>query len=154
MVWVMRGLDDTRCRGTSADPPHGPTSSQRVIPRSVALTSDRSYRYCSFCCLCYVDLRPHSFTVTMASGAVEETTDPFRDPELADNRRAHAPQDVPATLAVGRNASLTLGTDALIILGMCCYHNGAECQKQALTGCRRGSARKQRHWMLRRISPR
>jgi sphingosine kinase len=56
----------------------------------------------------------------MASGAGD---DPFRDPSLASTQlpppsesiRAHA--DAPDTLAVGRNASLTLGTDSLIVLG-------------------------------------
>jgi len=44
--------------------------------------------------------------------------DPFKDPSLAS-----APltppgvAEVPPTLAVGRNASLTLGTDSLIVLG-------------------------------------
>ncbi len=35
--------------------------------------------------------------------------DPFRDPSL---------HPAPDTLAVGRNASLTLGTDSLVVLGM------------------------------------
>jgi sphingosine kinase len=53
--------------------------------------------------------------------------DPFRDPSLAstapqpplpppESTREHS--DAPDTLAVGRNASLTLGTDSLIVLGM------------------------------------
>lgn len=48
--------------------------------------------------------------------------DPFRDPssapqppQLSDDATGEA--DVPDTLAVGRNASLSLGTDSLIVLG-------------------------------------
>jgi sphingosine kinase len=51
--------------------------------------------------------------------------DPFRDPSLAsaapqppqpsNDTREHL--DVADTLAVGRNASLALGTDSLIVLG-------------------------------------
>ncbi|KAF1840652.1 uncharacterized protein K460DRAFT_410067 [Cucurbitaria berberidis CBS 394.84] len=59
----------------------------------------------------------------MASTAGDDN--PFRDPSLApatlpqpphstDDTRDHA--NVPDTLAVGRNASLTLGTDSLIVL--------------------------------------
>jgi sphingosine kinase len=36
---------------------------------------------------------------------------------MAGNTTDNGDADVPATLAVGRNASLTLGTDALIVLG-------------------------------------
>jgi sphingosine kinase len=50
--------------------------------------------------------------------------DPFQDPSLAspaapqpsDATRDHL--DVPDTLVVGRNASLALGTDSLVVLGM------------------------------------
>jgi sphingosine kinase len=58
--------------------------------------------------------------------ATDSDQDPFRDPSLAsaalqplqptDVGGEHA--HVPDTLAVGRNASLTLGTDSLIVLGM------------------------------------
>jgi sphingosine kinase len=50
------------------------------------------------------------------------TDDPFRDP-LLDSTPSQPPMNanpslnVPDTLAVGRNASLTLGTDSLIVLG-------------------------------------
>jgi sphingosine kinase len=61
----------------------------------------------------------------MASNVGDD--DPFRDPSLA----SAAPQppasthdtEVPDTLAVGRNASLTLGTDSLIVLGMYLTYN-------------------------------
>ena len=48
--------------------------------------------------------------------------DPFRDPSLAPTAAqaadgANEHMDVPDTLSVGRNASLTLGTDSLIVLG-------------------------------------
>lgn len=42
--------------------------------------------------------------------------DPFRDPAIEDDNGEHN-FAMDATLAVGRNASLTLGTDALIVLG-------------------------------------
>lgn len=48
----------------------------------------------------------------MAPGAKGDVINPFLDPS------AHAKQDVPTTLAVGRNVSLTLGSEALIVLGM------------------------------------
>ncbi|KAJ4353315.1 sphinganine kinase lcb4 [Didymosphaeria variabile] len=51
----------------------------------------------------------------MADGAGEDAIDPFRDPSMAGNTTNDVQADVPATLAVGRNASLTLGTDALIV---------------------------------------
>jgi hypothetical protein len=72
----------------------------------------------------YYYARPVAFlsAIIMASGAGD---DPFRDPSLAsttpqppppsEGRPEHA--DAPDTLAVGRNASLTLGTDSLIVLG-------------------------------------
>ena len=41
-------------------------------------------------------------------------SDPFADTNVTDNQHDF-PDD--ATLVVGRNASLTLGTDSLIILG-------------------------------------
>ena len=41
-------------------------------------------------------------------------SDPFADPHLDDQH--HFVTD--STLNVGRNASLTLGTDSLIVLGM------------------------------------
>jgi sphingosine kinase len=52
--------------------------------------------------------------------------DPFRDPlttNAAPSQPSHASEptqeqmNVPDTLAVGRNASLTLGTDSLVVLG-------------------------------------
>ena len=48
--------------------------------------------------------------------------DPFRDPSSAPqpplpSDDATGEPDVPDTLAVGRNASLSLGTDSLIVLG-------------------------------------
>lgn len=51
----------------------------------------------------------------------QDATDPFRDPAV------DATLDVPATLAVGRNASLTLGTDALIVVD--------EALRDAKNGC-------------------
>lgn len=51
--------------------------------------------------------------------------DPFKDPSLAGTQ---TPQPQPSdnvpgtTLAVGRNASLTLGTDSLVVLGTHCPH--------------------------------
>lgn len=46
--------------------------------------------------------------------------DPFKDPSLSSSQaQQQAQPDIPpgSTLAVGRNASLTLGTDSLIVLG-------------------------------------
>jgi sphingosine kinase len=45
--------------------------------------------------------------------------DPFKDPSLhaASTPQRTPPANVPDTLAVGRNASLTLGTDSLVVLG-------------------------------------
>jgi hypothetical protein len=40
--------------------------------------------------------------------------DPFADPPFVEDQRTFIEQ---ATLNVGRNASLTLGTDSLIVLG-------------------------------------
>lgn len=55
--------------------------------------------------------------MTMASIAADD--DPFRDPSLVPRPPASTHDiDVPDTLAVGRNASLTLGTDSLVVLGM------------------------------------
>ncbi|KAF1968612.1 sphingoid long chain base kinase-like protein [Bimuria novae-zelandiae CBS 107.79] len=60
----------------------------------------------------------------MTSGTAEDAIDPFRDV-----------QDVPATLAVGRNASLTLGTDALIVLDAALIESkGAGCCGLSLPG--------------------
>ena len=42
--------------------------------------------------------------------------DPFVDPSLCDEER-DVDEDPTSTLIVGRDASLTLGTDSLIILG-------------------------------------
>lgn len=41
-------------------------------------------------------------------------SDPFADPNVIGGPREYAGE---ATLSVGRNASLTLGTDSLIVLG-------------------------------------
>lgn len=41
--------------------------------------------------------------------------DPFADPTLIEDQRAFVADST--TLNVGRNASLTLGTDSLIVLG-------------------------------------
>ncbi|KAJ4296478.1 sphinganine kinase lcb4 [Kalmusia sp. IMI 367209] len=69
----------------------------------------------------------------MASG-VEEN--PFRDPSFAGNQTtSYAATDVPATLAVGRNASLTLGTDSLIVLDEALLESkGAGCCGVSLPG--------------------
>jgi hypothetical protein len=60
-----------------------------------------------------------NLAITMTSNSGDD--DPFRDPSLASAAPQPPPSahagDVPATLAVGRNASLTLGTDSLIVLG-------------------------------------
>lgn len=53
----------------------------------------------------------------MADGTGEDTIDPFRDPSMAGNKNNPRETDPSTTLSVGRNASLTLGTDALIVLG-------------------------------------
>ena len=62
--------------------------------------------------------------MTMTSTVGDD--DPFRDPSLASTAPPHPPRSmedtgehttVPDTLAVGRNASLTLGTDSLVVLG-------------------------------------
>ena len=45
--------------------------------------------------------------------------DPFADPTNSDNGH-HFVED--STLSVGRNASLTLGTDSLIVLGRALHH--------------------------------
>lgn len=45
--------------------------------------------------------------------------DPFRDPSLAPPPTQQVDAaSVPDTLAVGRDASLTLGTDSLVVLGV------------------------------------
>jgi hypothetical protein len=53
--------------------------------------------------------------------ALRVDQDPFKDPSLdgaSTLPRQQPPTNVPATLAVGRNASLTLGTDSLVVLGI------------------------------------
>ncbi len=45
----------------------------------------------------------------------ETDSDPFEDPISVDE---HSNFGEDSTLVVGRNASLTLGTDSLIVLGM------------------------------------
>jgi hypothetical protein len=55
-------------------------------------------------------------TMSLAGG-----DDPFRDPSLAGVPTTQSDTtNVPPTLAVGRIASLTLGTDSLIVLGAKC----------------------------------
>ena len=44
-----------------------------------------------------------------------DTTTPSQPPHSSEPTQEHT--NVPDTLAVGRNASLTLGTDSLIVLG-------------------------------------
>ncbi|KAL5442559.1 hypothetical protein PMIN07_004809 [Paraphaeosphaeria minitans] len=70
----------------------------------------------------------------MAHGVGEDAIDPFRDPSMAVNTPNTARTDVPATLAVGRNASLTLGTDALIVLDELLESKGAGCCGISLEG--------------------
>ena len=51
--------------------------------------------------------------------------DPFKDPSVASAPLTRpSSTNVPPTLAVGRNASLTLGTDSLIVLGRRCASCG------------------------------
>jgi len=62
--------------------------------------------------------------------ATRAPDDPFRDPALAPpppptTVQGDAASAVPDTLAVGRDASLTLGTDSLVVLGVC--EHGASC---------------------------
>ena len=67
----------------------------------------------------------------MALGVDE---DPFKDPSLdaaSTLPRQQPPTDVPATLAVGINASLTLGTDSLVVLGI--DHLNHPCTAHELT---------------------
>jgi len=96
--------------------------------------------------------------LTMASISGED--DPFRDPSLASaapQPRPSAPQniDVPNTLAVGRNASLTLGTDSLIVLGKRKGLYRRRCRgERVLTMGRRGPTRQQRRGLLRHLSGR
>ena len=45
--------------------------------------------------------------------------DPFADPIYEQDQRSFVGE---STLAVGRSASLTLGTDTLIVLGMFGFH--------------------------------
>lgn len=86
----------------------------------------------SFVCLEHAEGAPHSLCLTMA--ATRAPDDPFRDPALAPpppstttttSLQADAARAVPDTLAVGRDASLTLGTDSLVVLGVC--RHGASC---------------------------
>ena len=49
----------------------------------------------------------------MISGNLTDSN-PFADPSIHENQRDLAEE---STLTVGRNASLTLGTDSLIVLG-------------------------------------
>ncbi|KAF2786336.1 sphingoid long chain base kinase-like protein [Melanomma pulvis-pyrius CBS 109.77] len=75
--------------------------------------------------------------MTMALGGDE---DPFKDPSLDGAStlpppRQPPPSDVPATLAVGRNASLTLGTDSLVVLDEALLERrGANCCGLGLSG--------------------
>ena len=61
----------------------------------------------------------HISCISMSSGNQIES-DPFADPSVSGSQHDLA-QD--ATLIVGRNASLTLGTDSLIVLGRFSTHN-------------------------------
>jgi hypothetical protein len=81
--------------------------------QSVAVNTHYRYAQCA-CCVS---------AITMTSPAGDDN--PFRDPSLALTQ-PQPPQSfdgnrdqlqVPDTLAVGRDASLTLGTDSLIVLG-------------------------------------
>lgn len=49
---------------------------------------------------------------------LEVTSNPFADPNLADSSDISQQLAEEATLTVGRNASLTLGTDSLVVLGI------------------------------------
>ncbi|KAF2622152.1 sphingoid long chain base kinase-like protein [Macroventuria anomochaeta] len=62
--------------------------------------------------------------------------DPFRDPSLApQNQQPVDAPSVPDTLAVGRNASLTLGTDSLVVLDEELQDSkGASCCGLSLSG--------------------
>ena len=51
-------------------------------------------------------------------------SDPFEDP-VSVEEQSNFGED--STLIVGRNASLTLGTDSLIVLGMQCHLLGLVC---------------------------
>lgn len=51
----------------------------------------------------------------MSEADVIITANPFDDPSIHSSQQDH--EDI-STLEVGRNASLTLGTDSLIVLGM------------------------------------
>ena len=67
------------------------------------------------CLAPYTRLPPpcHILYISMNAGDQIES-DPFADPSVSGSQHDVA-QD--ATLIVGRNASLTLGTDSLIVLG-------------------------------------
>lgn len=70
----------------------------------------------------------------MADAVGKNAIDPFQDPSMAGSTPTTAHGDVPATLNMGRNASLTLGTDTLIVFGTCSQLG--ESSRLALTGCR------------------
>ncbi|KAF2267074.1 hypothetical protein CC78DRAFT_531157 [Lojkania enalia] len=71
--------------------------------------------------------------------ALVAADDPFKDPSLDTSPAAtpQPPDDVPITLAVGRNASLTLGTDSLVVLGTTICRIFRE---TSANECRRGAA--------------
>jgi len=70
---------------------------------------------------------PFRSLATMAAHAPDD--DPFKDPSIgaasAPQTCHPAPAHVPDTLAVGRNASLTLGTDSLVVLGELSRHSAS-----------------------------
>jgi len=74
------------------------------------------------CSLLTSDLSPFcgrdadTFVYLLMNMAHTAEDDPFKDPSLM-NQSSQMPVDVPDTLAAGRNASLTLGTDTLVVLG-------------------------------------
>jgi sphingosine kinase len=55
----------------------------------------------------------------MTADSVSDGGDPFKDPSVAGTQTPQTVPDIPAgaILPVGRSASLTLGTDSLIVLG-------------------------------------
>jgi hypothetical protein len=63
----------------------------------------------------------------METQYTDDVLNPFADPTLVEDQRSFVGE---ATLNVGRNASLTLGTDSLIVLGMRCFRE--DITRQAL----------------------
>ncbi len=85
-------------------------------------TSPTPY-YLTFCLLSgYASvIQEHEGMTKMASENpfVDPVVDPINTPLATDRGSSIAIED---TLVVGRNASLTLGTDSLILLGKCRFH--------------------------------